>query len=89
MKFLFHKIFLSPVCFGNRDYKIPTYNAYNNKDKKGRKFAQMVCDELGYGRHARFLGNQEEYLKFIKEHFEKNRHHAEEELFLKVSFLGK
>jgi len=79
-----------PVCFGNRDYKIPTYNVHaDEKDKnlvrKGKKFATMICKELGYGKKARFLGNQEEYSEFLETHFIEGRKPKgkEEALYLK------
>lgn len=82
----------SPVCFGNRDYKIPTYNVHaDEKDKnlvrKGKKFATMICKELGYGKKARFLGNQEEYSEFLETHFTEGRKPKgkEEALYLKVT----
>jgi len=79
--------YLSPVCLGNRDYKIPTYSVYKNKDDtNARNFAHMICNELGYGKKARFLGNQDEYFQFLDRHIKQGRKPKglEEEFYLKV-----
>ena len=46
----------------------------------------MICKELGYGKKARFLGNQEEYSEFLETHFIEGRKPKgkEEALYLKV-----
>ena len=82
--------YFSPVCLGNRDYKIPTYSVYKNKnDTNARQFAHMICNELGYGKKARFLGNQEEYIQFLETHIKESRkpNGAKEAFYLEVMVL--
>ena len=61
---------------------------YKNKnDTNARQFAHMICNELGYGKKARFLGNQEEYFQFLETHMKKGRepNGAKEAFYLKVT----
>ena len=48
----------------------------------------MICKELGYGKKARFLGNQEEYFEFLETHLTEGRKlkGVEEASYLKVTF---
>ena len=48
----------------------------------------MICKELGYGKKARFLGNQEEYFEFLETHLTEGRKTkgVTEASYLKVTF---
>ena len=47
----------------------------------------MICNELGYGKKPRFLGNKEEYFQFLEKHFIKGRKPkgVDEAFYLKVT----